>query len=251
VDALDRVPDALDCGEGGDTADLDVVDAQVGCELARRPDSDADGFDDGSDCAIADPAVSPGAPEVPDNDVDENCDGIAATTPPPDRDGDGVDASRDCDDGDDAVRPGAAEVVGNRIDENCDGRRPDFRLIGATVTVFVRSTARWSRVTELTVARIPAGGRVELRCRPPRGKRRACPFRRVRRSFAAARQTVSLRAVFKGRRMPPGTVLEIRVLAPNRIGLVRIERIARSRTTRRLRCLRPGAARPARCPDAR
>ena len=94
VDALDRVADSLDCGEGGDTADLDVVDAQVGCEVARRPDSDADGFDDGADCDIADPAVNPGAPEVPDNGVDENCDGIAASSPPPDRDGDGVDASR-------------------------------------------------------------------------------------------------------------------------------------------------------------
>ena len=106
VDALDRVADALDCGEGGDTADLDVVDAQVGCEVARRPDSDADGFDDGADCDIADPAVNPGAPEVPDNGVDENCNRIAASSPPPDRDGDGVDASRDCDDGDGAARPG-------------------------------------------------------------------------------------------------------------------------------------------------
>jgi hypothetical protein len=139
-------------------------------------------------------------------------------------------------------------VVGNRVDENCDGARPDFRVVGASITVFVRSTARWSRVTELTITRIPAGGRVELRCRPPKGKRRACPFRRVRRSFSSARRTVSLRAAFKGRRLPRGTVLDIRVLAPNRLGLVRIERIGRRRTTRQLRCLRPGAARTERCP---
>jgi hypothetical protein len=45
-----------------------------------------------------------------------------------------------------------------------------------------------------------------------------------------------------------GTVLDFRVLAPDTIGKVRIERIAKFKTKRKLLCLRPGAAKPAPCP---
>jgi Putative metal-binding motif len=45
------------------------------------PDQDGDGFFTGQDCNDLDPAIRPGAVEVPGNAVDENCDGIRADLP--------------------------------------------------------------------------------------------------------------------------------------------------------------------------
>jgi hypothetical protein len=45
------------------------------------PDQDADGFFAGQDCNDLDPAIRPGAVEVPGNAVDENCDGLRADLP--------------------------------------------------------------------------------------------------------------------------------------------------------------------------
>ena len=250
VNAIDGAADAVDCGADTDTANVDVADSRLSCEIVRLPDADNDGHDAGTDCNEGDPAINPGAPEVPDNQVDENCDGIRAFSPVPDRDGDGFNETLDCDDTSAAIRPGAVEIPGNRVDENCDDARPDFPVIGASIVIFVNSSARSTRVTEASVSRIPAGGRVELRCRPPKGKRRACPFTRVRRSFPAGRRKLTLTRSFKGRRMPLGTVFEVRVTGPNVIGRVRIERVRRLKTTRRLLCLRPGASRPTRCPSS-
>ena len=249
ITARDGAPDTVDCGAAIDTATVDLADALSACELVRRPDGDGDGFDVAADCDDGNAGINPGAPEVLDNGVDENCDRVVGVTVIPDADGDGFNARLDCDDGNAAVRPGALEIPGNDVDENCDGRRPDFPVIGASIVIFVKATSRLTRVTELTVSRIPAGGRVVILCRRPKGKRRACPFTRVTRKFPAARRKVNLVKSFKRRKLPLGTVFEVRVVAPDTIGKVRIERVRKSTTTRRLLCLRPGASRASKCPN--
>jgi hypothetical protein len=248
VEAIDGSQDSMDCGADGDTARADLIDAIVGCETVGRPDSDGDGFGDDVDCSRGDPAINPGAPEVPDNDVDENCDGILVHSTPPDNDGDGFVASLDCNDSNPKIRPGAVEIPGNRVDENCDRRRPDFPLIPASIAMFVRSDGASTLVTDLTITRLPAGARIVLRCRPPGDRPKACPFKRLRRTFARARRRVSLHAAFEGRRLPVGTRIDVRVLAPNFIGKVRIERVGRFKTTRKLLCQRPRTSKPKRCP---
>jgi hypothetical protein len=94
-----------------------------------RPDVDGDGTRTSLDRNDANPAVRPGATEVPENGVGEDCDGADAVIL--DRDRDGVPRPQDCDDTRADVRPGTREVFGNKVDENCDGRAEPFPTLKA------------------------------------------------------------------------------------------------------------------------
>lgn len=80
--------DIVDCGPSlDDDAQVDPTDQVTGCEYARRGDvpvpvdNDHDGFVAGFDCNDSDPAIHPGAVDIPADGIDQDCDGFDATVP--------------------------------------------------------------------------------------------------------------------------------------------------------------------------
>jgi hypothetical protein len=173
--------------------------------------------------------------------------GIWGQPPPPapptpsDRDGDGHAAPADCDDTNSTRHPGAAELPGNGIDENCDGGDSPGR-IRAIVSSGWSVTARITRVVRLRVRDAPPGAKIRVTCR-----KRRCRFRRHTKT-AGKNGRASLVKLFKRPRLRLGTVLEVRITAPNTIGKVVRYKTRRRKVPRvRTLCLPPGVKRASRC----
>ena len=90
---------------------------EFGRQVGENFDVDGDGSLVPADCNDANAGIRPGAADVFDNGVDEDCSG--ADLENPDRDGDGSARPADCNDANAAIRPGAAEIPNNSIDEDC------------------------------------------------------------------------------------------------------------------------------------
>ena len=196
----DGQADVVDCGTGEDTAVVDPRDSVTNCERVILPDDDRDGVTAPSDCNDANAGIHPGAIDVPNDGVDEDCvggDAVAVV----DADGDGASSATDCDDHDPRRFPGHRDVPGDRIDQNCDGHDAAFPQQGAGVlftTVGVRPHR--TRFLVLTAVAVRRGDTIRLQC-----KGHGCPRRAVRRRVARSGHKVKLlRGVWKHATLGPG-----------------------------------------------
>ena len=240
INARDGSAERISCGAGTDVADNDFTDIIAECE--RGVDSDADGFSTTVDCNDASRNIFPGAAEVFDNGVDENCDG--RDNPNLDVDGDTFPRPFDCNDGNAAIRPTVPEIRGNAVDENCDNRAEPFADLGAVVAnqwVFGRG---FSRLLKLVVHNAPGGARVAFRC-----SGRSCPTRRTRRVTVRNVLTrVTLHRPFRGKRLRPGTKLTVTITAAQTIGRTYTYVVKRGEApATKVACRAPGARRSRSC----
>ena len=95
-----------------------MIFGKVSMFVPQASDNDMDGFNSDVDCDDNDPNVNPDQTEIPNNDIDEDCDGIVLII---DEDMDGFNSDVDCNDFDATIHPNVFEIPNNDIDENCDG----------------------------------------------------------------------------------------------------------------------------------
>jgi hypothetical protein len=127
------------CGDGRDNdCDGGVDESDTADPTVWYPDADGDGYGRssgpvipscaaieghaqlGEDCDDENRRIHPGANEICDEGIDNDCD--PATDETTDEDGDGyTECSGDCDDSTPAARPGGTEVCGDGLDNDCDG----------------------------------------------------------------------------------------------------------------------------------
>jgi hypothetical protein len=206
----DGKAEAVNCGDGHDTAISDDSDTRSSCEEVQG-DADLDGVRFPADCDDTNPAIHPGAVDIPDDGIDQNCDGVDATNL--DRDHDGFPRPQDCDDTNAAIHPGAREVIGNAVDENCDGIVAPFPPLTGSISGTWTQVGHRTRNLTLMAKGFPNGTVISLRCTGSG----ACP-KQVKKTIRGAHRKVNLHVVLGRRALPKTARIVLSITHTRRVG---------------------------------
>ena len=206
------------------------------------PDTDGDGYVPPADCAPTNPAINPGAAEIHDNGVDENCNGNG-DDPDLDRDHDGFPRPADCADDNAAIHPGAVDVPDNGIDENCDGTDAKLEQVQVTVSYTYKASKKSTKLTSLQAKVVPAGSTVTVTCKPKKKCGKTARKKFTKRNASGTVKLKKFVTTFK-----VGAVIEVRVTHPGMKGVVKRIKIRKSKAPIiSTLCLNPGATKPTSC----
>ncbi len=212
-DAAKPDTDVVSCGESlDDDAQVDETDTVSGCEFSRRAD-------------------------VP---------------VPVDDDHDGFVGGFDCDDHDPARNQGATDVPGDGVDQDCDGFDSSIPFVDYGLSASISKPARSQRgirFKRFVITRLLSDRRVAVTCTSAASKVGRCPFKKAALRPKAGASQVSLTALFKNRRLAPGTKVEFRVTAPKLNGRVRRFTVRAAALQSRELCLVAPRTTPRACPE--
>jgi hypothetical protein len=170
--------------------------------------------------------------------------------PPPlpdlDADDDGALVPLDCRDNDPNIRPGLRDIPQDGIDQDCSGADADYPLLRRKLRYAYNVTATGAFVfTRLQVVPARAGDVVTLSCN---GRR--CPFKTRRVRVRKNRSTLSLLRQVRRVRLRHGATFVTRITRAGTIGQYTRLKVHQRDLRALSRCLRPGVARPVRCPES-
>ena len=213
----------------------------------ERPDADGDGSSPPADCDDSNPNVRPGALEVVNNTLDDNCNGLRGY----DRDRDGSitgDPNQDCNDANAAVHPGATDVPFSGVDEDCDGKPPRVPKVTAKVKFPYafknRTRSKFITAKSLALTGVTNGARVQVTCRR-KGRSECADFGRTaaREPQARAAAKVSIKALHR-KRLRRGTVVVVRVTKAGYVGRYFRFKVRKGGRSESEKCLNPGEKKP-------
>jgi hypothetical protein len=204
-------------------------------------DLDRDGVPRPADCNDNVAAIHPGAVDILDDGIDQDCSGADAINL--DRDGDGFSRPTDCRDDVAAIHPGALDVPGNKVDEDCDSQDAAFPTLASGITATVERVGRGIRFTSMAVTNVPAGARVRLTCRGT-----GCKFKTVTRVARRAVRRLDLLKPMRNGVLRRKAVVVLQVTKPGYVGKTARWTVSRRvRAVRTDRCLTAEGSKTVRC----